>query len=492
MNAPFISDASDSKILSFDMYNEQNARPHFLRLRLHALFGILFNRPIIIPEGWALDSLTYIKVSSEIATAYEKLNQPGILTDYPLNEFSPFVMEAKTGTQYFEILKKYAERGEGVRWGGLQPNIDKGDRRQFFSRKISEVPWEDGNRLDYENLANIYVSALGDETFARDISIVAKYHSQKSQTLMPVNVSKNEFRLSFNNQLRGLETFCKENETENSRDILNHLTNIRNSGIYFQTSSEAMAFAERHDQDPLLKQTFFQLANLIYMQLSADNTASHFSVPRFTYIDKNNADVISMIHNSILTNKFDETVPVGELSIEFGEGLSDNLKQRLLDETNWAIIWEKVIRLSHSNAWREQIKNCSALINRHSIEDIAGNLASIVEDEKFTKLQDLLHEFVPELVFVRSRMGELGLALKLPKLLQDVVEGQIEKGAGKLVENALVGIGGLVATTPLYMIHPAFAVVSTAFTVPLVKQAISNVAREDGAWASKSSIFGKK
>lgn len=114
----FITEASDSKLVSADTYGKRGAQIHFLNLRLNVLIRILFNDQVVIPQGWSIDSFTFLKVANEIVTAMETIRNSTKPPD-EFHRFSPLVMERHVDTiSYLDTLKWYLRRND-CHWSGI-------------------------------------------------------------------------------------------------------------------------------------------------------------------------------------------------------------------------------------------------------------------------------------------------------------------------------------------------------------------------------------
>jgi hypothetical protein len=124
-----LPDALDSKLTNLLVFGDENSNLQLLRLRLYIIMQILFHGRILVPEGWALDSLAFLWVASEVIDAVSQINIPAI------RNYSPFVMEVRREGNYIQILDEYMQR-PNVRWSGFRPKLNKPGRCREIAKQL--------------------------------------------------------------------------------------------------------------------------------------------------------------------------------------------------------------------------------------------------------------------------------------------------------------------------------------------------------------------
>ena len=178
MASNFVTECLDSKLVPLGTENTQEAHNCFLRLRLHFLVRILLGDTIVVPQGWALDSVSFIAIAAEIANALSDLKK-GHFEYKHAARCTPFKMELHIdGTDYNDVLCKYLERDD-CNWSGLPVLRTDVDTRHRFLHDLKKL--SRNTRFD----ADAYASAANDALRSPDVALawgeVAKYFMENAR-----------------------------------------------------------------------------------------------------------------------------------------------------------------------------------------------------------------------------------------------------------------------------------------------------------------------
>lgn len=107
-------EAADSKLVTSGAYYSPSNNDNYLQVRLCVAHAILAGETVVIPEGWALDSLVFIRVLAELQRAIEKIEKSSNAPEQ-ITRFLPVAMQIRFPGDRLDAFVRYLERGN-VPW----------------------------------------------------------------------------------------------------------------------------------------------------------------------------------------------------------------------------------------------------------------------------------------------------------------------------------------------------------------------------------------
>jgi hypothetical protein len=384
----FLSDATDSKLIIARDYLEIESEEIFLRLRLHALMLILFQRKLLISEGWALDSMAFIRVAAEIIRGIEDVKSEGVRSE-ELARFNPIIMEKRRTGDFRAIFQAYADRTD-VRWSGFMPYPNGDSFRLEISRGLRDAA--ENNMTMPDAVSRVFRRLISNQYITDDMAEVARYFSdapaQNEIRLLQVKPPVDGFQQSFNAFLRRAARGLGEPDADTA--LTNAAQFALDQGMSFRTSSLAMQFADRQD-DPSVQDALMKAINFTYMKVSSDAANSGMTTPAHetgTLSEEIDRALVDCLHNN----------RVGyDLFFVKGYNKDHEWSKRIeaLQNENWRLIWKNTIRMSISKEWKQAIFDFSRKISEIGYKNAALS-------KQYQNLETMLNANVPELVLSYS------------------------------------------------------------------------------------------
>jgi hypothetical protein len=381
----FLSEALDSKLIAAGDYDKLESEEIFLRLRLHVLMIILFQRKLLISEGWALDSMSFIRVASEIIGAAESLYRDG-MRDKELAQFSPIVMEKRRQGDFRAVFQSYADR-EDVRWSGFMPFTSHQSIRSAISRGLRDAAARSVQMPDaiYDTFSQIMPGSF----IAQDMANVARYFSEPisgaNARLLSVTPSQTAFQEGFDSFLRDA---ARLPAAAGAAEAL--LARVANyalvQGMSFRTSSLAMQFSDRQD-DTRVRDALMKAINVTYMKVSSDAANAIMSTPAHetgSFNEEIDKALVECLHGS----KYNY-----DLFFVLGYRADHDLTRKIqaLRSEDWRLVWKKTIQLSISLDWKKAVFDFVKVFS-------SEGWAQAVKSKEYESLENMLAKNVPELV----------------------------------------------------------------------------------------------
>ena len=385
-----LSDAMDSTLTNIETI-EKAGQIVVLRLRLHAMMQILFGRKIIVSEGWALDSMSFLKVGSEIAAAIITAKEGFSLIP---DDYSPMMMEARREGDYIDILQAYLKRGD-VRWSGFLPSLDR-EREKWVSKTIAESSSPD--------LRRIFGKALDHPVVPTYIAEVAQYFSVLGRKRIErARLGTRDFNNNFHSVFEKLppratspNSDCDAVETlrscyeDNFRD-----KEFLNSSIAMQRIND-VSEGELHE-------ALMRIVKFSYIRVAAKAGSAGLTTPAVA----GDSSPLTWLTDSLMREEQDQLSLLPRLEFACVPDPAAPLTQKLVSEkVAWPEVWKEVHRLAHEEHWRKAV---------HAVRILSGEVSSIDEllsSREFRELKKIMADKIPHVVLVRSGLERIGLSLK--------------------------------------------------------------------------------
>jgi hypothetical protein len=381
----FLSDALDSKLIRVGDYHQATSEELYLRLRLQFLMLILFGRKLYVTEGWALDSVPFIKVAGEAIAAMNALRDDGHRSD-ALAKFSPIVMEKRRDGNFREVFQSYADRKD-IRWSGFMPHSESPEAREFIAaqmRSAANMPVA---------IDKIFSEFVPNSYFARDMAYVAEYFSRPSTPesirMLRVNPPPAAFSGSFAAFLRKAAGNARSDNPVHAA-LARAAGTARAEGMSFSTSSLAMQFAGRQE-DPQVRDALMRAINVAYMKVSSDAAGAQMVTPAHL-VDTVDEENDRLVVASLPDSRHDHDLFFVR-GYEGGHDLSAKLTA--LGAEDWRPIWKKAILLALDEDWKQAVRSFSQVLELHGY-------SVAIESPSYQRLESLLNKNIPELVISYS------------------------------------------------------------------------------------------
>lgn len=477
MSSLILTGSADSKLIELSKYRSAHAQSIYLRMRLEIALNLLFDNQLFMPEGWALDSLPFLQVVSEVLRAARKVrNKPG--SPDGIQEFDPFIMEVRGASGYLGAFHRYMCRPD-TRWSGFEPLRGNTDSQAAVAEALANA-LQLGEKTRGEFIVAPMIEALGVEDIPEAIGEIASYFlSREPQRLRYSAPYPDAFSQRFEGLINFLDSQIPfdDQTSEIGEPLIVFAKDLRKRQIELTSSSPLMKFAEVA-VDEATKDAIFHLVNFTYMSVSASAASSTVLAPPL----RPDASPILRLA-STLTNKVSgSSKPCGNLDFADLTAIDPQLIERL-KAAPWAEIWESVIALSISQDWKSRFHGvCQEIRRGRKGVDLANTSA-------FAQLIGLLEKECPFFVLKVSGAERCGLQLNGAKLdiPKSALDRLIQGGAGYMLAEVafpggtLFGAAGVLAGTVMGDLGKAF--------VPEIKRLGVNPLSRDGVWSSRSTLF---
>lgn len=473
-----ITGSSDSKILDLSSFNSTHAQSAYMRLRLEVAFRLLTNSQILMPEGWALDSLPFLKVANEVLRAARAVRNRSDAPD-GIHEFDPFVMEVRASGGYLGALHRYMVRAD-TRWSGFGPL--RGDlERQALIAETASNAIKSGSGFRGELLIPPMAEVLGREDVPEAMAEVASYFSRREhKRIINVEPYPDEFRQGFEKLIAFLhdQTPFDDKTAEIGEPLILFAKELRLRDVDLSSSSPLMRFAENATDEPT-RDAIFHVINFVYMSVSADAVGAAVVAPPVQ------PEAMPIVHLAdALTEKIrGSSQSCGKLDFGDVSAIHPRLLEKLGSQ-DWQDVWEPLIALSLSKEWRKRFGAvCEQYRRGHSGEKLATTRA-------VKEANDLLEKECPCLVLKESGVERLGLQLDGARLdiLKGVWDRGIQSGAGYVLAEAVITGTGIIGGVAGMLGGPVVTEISKPMLPETRRFGINPFGRE-GFWSSRSTLF---
>jgi hypothetical protein len=429
----FLSEASDSKLIRIGDYHAPASEEIYLRLRLQSLMKILFRQKLYITEGWALDSVPFIKIAAEIISAINALYQEGNRSS-GLARFSPIVMEVKREGNFLDVFQWYAKRMD-TRWSGFMPHVNDIRERQSISEAL--LIEKRCGKSPAEVIRTVFASLefMPGKFFADDMACVAEYFSQPvvpgCERMLRINPNASSFYGHFDSFLRNEASDATPLDSKRSALARTAKTALE-QGRIFSTSSLAMEFADSQD-DPQVRDALMRAINIVYMKVSSDAVQAQMVTPAHrtgTVDEEVDKMVVSSLKGS--PDHYDLLFLRGYNS---EHGLAE--KFALLAAEDWRSIWKNTIRLALSKEWELAVNGFAQQVMRYGYRNA-------IRSPCYENIETLLKKHVPELVIEYSLAarifkyrGSESIRKKFSSIAGSAVGGTVEVAATYAIKHSV-------------------------------------------------------
>jgi len=461
MDSNFVTECLDSKLIPLGSENEVEAHDCLLRLRLHFLIRILLGDTIVVPQGWALDSISFFAVGSEIKQALDILKR-GNFEDRHVADSVPFKMELHLpSANYADLLRDYLNR-DNCHWSGLPVFRENRDARLLLTGELAQITRN--GRFDPYAFASAAERVLENGRVASAWSDVARYFLEKpAGRTIRTQWTVNHYEVNLRQSLTALDDW--EDDDEMNTEAIGQLKHFkasveRHPHLTASVSSLLAHVATEYDVDARLAIEHF--SNFSQVHSVAQVTQSDSSAGSISYLSRNGI----LLGDRILRASFAECRPNG-LLVEQNLTNSPELIS-LLKKADWIDVWKSVLLLAQNPSWKRMIaefKSAKAVNERGLAESV------------FAKMENRLAKECPALALEISGVERIGL--KLTDAGWSKLFGKaVGLGVGATVAAAFISIPVLAAAACI----PA-GCAGEAFLAPKIDHF------KGGRLASKATIF---
>jgi len=467
----FISDALDSKLVPLDIYDNDEAQLTIMRIRLNVAIRILLNSSVIVPQGWAMDSLPLFTVISEVHTAIKSL-----MDIKNIDSVVPFIMECHNGnTSYHETLKAYLSRDD-CHWSGLPILRAEREVREFLFTILSKSGRIDDEYIHPEIFQHHVMDCIGRQKIAKIWSDTYEYFSHPRKTkilavdMKPYQYSKN-IRLALEHLDTNLVGDSKYYDIFRELKIFNDALLQRDGG--HNDTSSIMLFAEK-ELDSRGIQAIKHISTYAQIRAAAEATGSDSAAPAITKVNHGAA-----AGNILLTSAFSDVLSSQNSNFARFDMNSDLAKK--LAGIDWANVFADVIRLSLDHRWRHCVRDSQV---NPTVPH--GNRSK----DNIAELEEMLKAGCPSLVLEKCAIERLTDKL----WADDTYEGRVK--TTNLILATLIGVGAGAIFGQIQGLSVAVSAgigacggLAKPFGSQLVDTANINPFKRGGPFSSTSSIF---
>lgn len=457
----FVTECLDSKLIPLGCETTEEAIDCLLRLRLHFLIRILLKDTIIVPQGWALDSISFFAIGSEIQRALDELKR-GKFENRPIATSAPFKMELHIpGANYTDVLASYLRRND-CHWSGLPILRDNRDARAHLLEQITQSTRT--RRFDLDHFASAAKHVLDNNTVASAWSDVMQYFlAEPTDRIIRVQWDTNYYKNNLQQGLTALDNWEGRDETTNEAvvQLRRFKTSAEKHPDLLATVSSLLSHVST-EYDESARRALQHISNFSQVHAVAQATQSSSSADSISYLSHNGV----LLGDRILRESFSECRPTGLFVEQNLTGIPQ--LALLLKNANWAEVWTNVLLLAQDAKWNEivaELKRAKA-----SYDDKGAKAA-------FAKMENMLSKACPALALEMTGVERMGLKLT-------------DAGWSKIFGKAVaVGVGSVVATA---LIDVPIAAAAAAVVAGWVGEAFL-APRFDpfkgGTLASRATVF---
>jgi len=361
-------DSLDSEAFSYTEFHADDSTKKLQTIRLQFMTAMIFGTPVIIPPGYALDSLGFIRVAAEIIEATKRLESGfggSVRSGLFVNHIPPFFRFAcpPTISTYSDLVAFYADYA-ACQWSGLPPL--RNDDQKCILRDMIRTEQTKPRQYRFDptsSLVQEFGDLIGDCSIGRAWMTVANYLESRDEMAL-VNVNT---RQAFDGQISRFFNYLETNKSilrsnEDSVDLLLGFRNlIRNRDI--PLIGRSMIFKtidESYVGDS--KEVIRHFVSLIYhLSLSSCmTTAAHIS----SYAVDSNSLAGGV---EALIRKFfhERHLPPAKLGLReafeidpFTAAWSPDyeaLDEACISRMDWSKVWDELIRCVVSAPWKDRL-----------------------------------------------------------------------------------------------------------------------------------------
>ncbi|MCB8883722.1 hypothetical protein ACELLULO517_25960 [Acidisoma cellulosilytica] len=401
---PLLLDGFDSRLIapvqSHDIAPESGQdsyKPELIRTRLLGMIELLFGGKILVTEGWALDSISFIIIGGEIAQANAAVaNRP---ENVRLPTYSPLLMESRRGPNFFKVMDAYLHRSE-VRWHAFPADF-KSEASRKALRQVLDPNAHSQSKEFYDLLQHI---TRGRDSLFANFSALAKYFGVNEERFVESRIEEKVFHRYFRQHLKTFANYQKSFRIDDpiAEELVRARSLIVKSGHIFETSTRAMNYVE----ETFAPEVAAHLRHTItagYLDTSAYLTGSNRTSPQ---VDRD-AGLTTWLTNFLPdVSRHNQITYAAQIQTGF-ERLSKTPIMGVFDKVcYWVPLWEKVIALARSDAWR-------ALVEKFRRAAVEGGIEAALRSASFNLLEEKLATEIPELVLQQSTIDRIRFQLNL-------------------------------------------------------------------------------
>ncbi|MGD1036068.1 MAG: hypothetical protein ABR878_02520 [Roseiarcus sp.] len=361
---------------------------------------ILFGGTVFVTEGWALDSMSFLIVGSEIVKA-KTAAVSNVINKVPGN-YSPIIMESRREGSYIRIFHENLSRSD-VRWSVFSTILDK-DKIEYLNAAVSSI-LSSGTTHAAQALRDPFSIALDDERVANAIASVAEYFMAIQGRIIRTYPQADQFH---NNFVTVLEDIIAADDSAKIENLLRlkaskFLQNIRNQRIVFDNSSVAMKYIEENC-DESLRVLLFRAVNFSYMKVSSDLAKADVTTPALT----NSPSEAERLVEAAIRRRTDRSILSTEQLFSIDVEDKNALINKLVNNQDWHETWVQAIQLSYTSNWKKNIEDLREMIVKYPNVDIDRRL---IESRPFSKLRNMIESNIPSLSIRQSGFDRIVFAL---------------------------------------------------------------------------------
>jgi hypothetical protein len=419
---PLLLDGFDSKIIPSGKHTSDVYQKDLLRTRLIAMAEILFGGRVIVTEGWALDSVSFLAIGAEIARAYKALVDEGKINED--DGFTPLLMETRRETDYLAVFDAYLKRPE-VRWHSFPDKFRDREIAKALSAMIAESKTMTRHRF-YEGLHD----ATGSSFLSGAVQSVSEYFGSDSRKFVQGQPKSGLFQRRFYAHLSNFSRYVSHSKWHDSiaEEILRARRMMLAGRNRFPTSTSAMDYIDRNFPPEVavhLKST----VTGAFLDVSAQLTDSH----RTTSPAIKEVGLPTWVENRLPdVNDDGRASYASQIMFSYKDLEKSALGARLQKEEDWPEIWKSVLRLAQDSEWKKTLTSVRRDCHVQGIQ-------AAIDSKTFKNLETQLVAMAPKLSLKQSAVDRFRFAFR-----HEFGQPEHHKTVGKLLSlGASAGVLGL-------------------------------------------------
>lgn len=468
VRSSYLPEAADSRLVPLDIVDSPHGRSHRLRLRLHVAARILFNQPIFICEGWALDSTSFQIVASEVFDAIDKLSdEPNPVADF--DAYAPFRIGLTAPGNYLSRFSDYLARDDCY-WSGNPIFRHDPDARRKVYEGLRRL---EGNHAgDAERIGDLFQLYLDNGRVSRAIGKLSRY------TIKAPRLRLSQGTIGSTSYFQSAMPLFED--VERCMDVLGHriwqqeilsVIEMMCKDAARMTSSSAVMASARTILSPDLYPAVEHVSRIAYMDVHSRHEGASFSAPA---LDGQSPELLRAVDGHVALRRTGLPMAL-EFNAERDEAAAMFEQLDLADD--WRSMWERIIKLAHHREWTDALREIRSKATGQSLDDLLrhGDLG---------KLEKMLAVHCDGLVLKRSVGERWGLGFKIRG--RRLLPKGTDRALDMVIQTALI-------TLPLwFFVAPAAAgaaAVARAVGDRLVDKFIPDIARPLSRQTVASSLF---
>ena len=464
----FISASFDSKILPISGVSTAFGQSHLMNLRLYVMFHILFGHRLIIPQGWAIDSISFIKVAAEVIHATEGICRSSKLPE-GIDRFSPFAMECHTESKnYASLLSSYLKRDD-CHWSGMPTIRAESDGRKEFAALLDRNAH---SHVSKDTFVNKSVRLLGSPMISEHWADVYNYFSMpKMDRFKKVEMPQGFYISNLRKSFSDIDN-KKYDESISIADLRSFRKYLSfNEGLPTNTS-HILDKAEQ-EMGPEACAAIKHMSTFSQIVSAAVVTGASAGSPAFDLESPDGA----ALGDTLIRNSFKASYS-GEVDVFEGITLDKYLKDHL-EKLEWKNIWENVVRLSLNPQWIN-------LIQRMNIQ-VSSYDRKFMDGPTYRSMENLLSNECSDLVLERSGIESIGIQFN--ERTYKVMESLTDSAIAGSVAGLLIYPFGFAADITAAALTALVAPHLIGIAKPEIKRLGLNPFSRQGKFAKKISVF---